>query len=230
MGEAQRIGTFAAFRYQRLVGPIRGPALVNAPDACLAISKRQLACSHGTDPHRCRPGQLWPERGAPPPPASLRLGRDIIGLFAPHHALDSAFRSVKGEGMPQPNGPPPCPSAANSAASWLVLPVFPPPIDSLHHPRRASRRHLHPSFRARPQRPRVLHSVTALAQALARPRSRYREREKRGGWKKVPVLFVSWPWWCMLNTDVISLCIYQEQKPPALQEGLSGSVELRRRG
>ena len=113
----------SAFRYQSLVGPIRGPALVNAPDAGLAISKRQLACSHGTDP---RSG--WPDlvsSGLKDP--SSRLGRDIIGLFAPHHALDSAFRSVKGEGMPQPNGLPPCPSAANSAASWLVLPVFPPP-------------------------------------------------------------------------------------------------------
>lgn len=26
---------------------------------------------------------------------ALRLGRDIIGLIAPHHAFDSAFRSVK---------------------------------------------------------------------------------------------------------------------------------------
>jgi hypothetical protein len=53
---ARRRGTenwhFAAFRYQNLAGPVRGPALVSAPDACPAISKRQLACSHGTDPSR----------------------------------------------------------------------------------------------------------------------------------------------------------------------------------
>jgi hypothetical protein len=91
--EARNIGSCCCVRYQQnLVGRIRGPALVSAPDACPAISKRQLACSHGTDP---RSG--WPDPVSSPglKAPSSRLGRDIIGLFAPHHASSSALRSVE---------------------------------------------------------------------------------------------------------------------------------------
>ncbi len=100
-----RVWWVAASRYQSLAGPIRGPALVDAPPIMLvpAISKRQLACSHGTDPHRCRPGQLLPEKV---PALSPRQGYHWVDCAASCIGLGIPLRQR--EARAQPNGLPPC--------------------------------------------------------------------------------------------------------------------------
>ena len=202
--EARNIGSSSCVRYQqKLVGRIRGPALVSAPDACPAISKRQLACSHGTDP---RSG--WPDlvsSGLKDPRS--RLGRDIIGLLAPHHA-PSALRSVEVSA---------CPS---STVSSLVIQrqlrsllAAAPGLSTASIPSHCHRgiiwRHLHPSFRS----PSTAAPRLACA-ALAQP-EHYRGRG--GGEARQPQGF---PFWCLLfvrsatclaNTSANSPSVHQQE-------------------
>jgi hypothetical protein len=118
--------------YHNLVGSlVRGPALVSVPGACPAISKRQLACSHGTEVDLVSSDLKGP---------SSRLGRDIIGLLAPHHAWDSAFRSVKVKACPSSTVLPPLvvhlQFAACGHCRWPFppLPIFPSvPLSSCRH-------------------------------------------------------------------------------------------------
>ena len=92
----------------------RAPLIMRVP----AISKRQLACSHGTDPHRCRPGQLRPEKTSQ---LSPRQGYHWVDC-----AASCGIPLRQSEGMPQLNGLPPCLPPPAPRASMPLLPLFPP--------------------------------------------------------------------------------------------------------